>query len=94
MEDFDPVRWNPTITYVYFIVCGKYVKIGISSRPKSRLYSVQVDSPFKCKLESTIKLKGKHEALELEKEIHNKFSHLNKRGEWFKYNKEIKDYLK
>lgn len=86
----DPVRWIPTKTYLYFIKCNSYIKIGISSRPKSRLHSIQVGSPYKCKLVLAIPFPSRAEAAKEEEYYHKKYEYLNKRGEWFYFKDGIK----
>ena len=92
--DEDPVRWNPTETYLYFIKCNKYVKIGISQRPLSRLHSIQVGNPYKCRIILLLKFPSKREAIEAEETLHQTFHDINKRGEWFVYTKTVDRYIK
>ena len=70
---------------IYFIsVNGEYVKIGHAKKPKSRLVDLQVSSPYDLTLLGAI-----DGSVDDEKELHRKFLHLHKRGEWFKLEAEL-----
>ena len=73
---------NPK-SWVYFIVCGGSVKIGVSDDVESRLASLQTANPAKLKLKAKIGVSGRREAFDLEKKIHEKFSSYHVRGEWY-----------
>ena len=77
--------------YIYFIQCTTtgFVKIGKSTNPKSRLKSLQCGSPTKLKLIK--KIEG---GIYLESILHEYFKHLHRHGEWFKYDGELKRFLK
>lgn len=77
--------------YVYFILTKKLkaVKIGVSADPLRRLEALQIGNPSKLKLLLTI-----NQNIYLnEKRLHEKFEKWHIRGEWFKYTKELKDYI-
>ena len=69
---------------VYIIKQSDYVKIGYTSRFKTRLYQLQNASPVK--LEVLALIKGDKVD---EKNYHDAFKHLSSNGEWFFYNDEI-----
>jgi hypothetical protein len=56
--------------------------------PKGRLTQLQTANPYPLELLHTIE-----GTLEQEKELHIKFKHLQHKGEWFKFDKEIKNYF-
>lgn len=71
-------------TYVYFISDGHgHTKIGVSDNPQKRLKQCQTGNPYKLKLERTEVFESRNDALEREKELHNKFKDFNTHGEWF-----------
>ena len=74
---------------IYFIGCNdQYVKIGVSEYPPSRLDDFQTGNPYDLRILKTVDVSNKAEAY-----LHNKFSHLHHRGEWFCLNSELKDYI-
>lgn len=70
---------------IYFIRCGKYIKIGYSSNPEQRLKELQVGNPHKLKLVNTMPGDSKTE-LSLHKLYDSKRVH----GEWFRYEGDLK----
>ena len=74
---------------IYFIGCNdRYVKIGVSHSPGSRLNDFQVGNPYDLTILKTIDVSNKAEAY-----LHDKFSHLHHRGEWFNLNSELREYI-
>lgn len=74
---------------IYFIGCNdRYVKIGVSHSPASRLNDLQVGTPYDLTMLKTIDVSHKAEAY-----LHNKFSHLHHRREWFHLNAELREYI-
>jgi len=67
---------------IYFIKCGKYVKIGYSNNIQRRLYNLKTANPYELTLIFTIK--GNREK---ESRIHKLFKQYGTyhKGEWFKY---------
>ncbi len=92
--DDDPVRFEQSERFVYFIKCNSFVKIGYAVNAKCRLHDIQVCSPYKCKLLGSLRCDSKGTAVNFEKSLHKKFSHIRKRGEWFMYNDEIKEFIR
>lgn len=76
---------------VYLIVNDKeYVcKIGYSENPKMRLISLQTGCPYPLRLVRTIE-----GDIKKEKEIHQMFEDYRMEGEWFQYNRNIKEFFK
>lgn len=64
-------------------------KIGFSNSPEKRLATLQTGTGFTLNL-----LYVMEGSLKLESELHNKFKHLHKRGEWFYFSGDIKKYFK
>ena len=82
--------------YIYFILNydSQAVKIGIAKNVKRRLASLQTSSPSKLELLGIIKTKSVNNARKIEKSLHEKFAENRIRGEWFKTNVELLDYIK
>jgi hypothetical protein len=73
---------------IYIVKQLDYVKIGYTSRFKTRLYQLQNGSPVK--LEVLALIKGDKVD---EKNYHDAFKHLSSNGEWFFYNDEIERFV-
>lgn len=74
---------------IYFIGCNdRYVKIGVSHSPYSRLNDLQVGNPYDLMMLKTIDVSHKAEVY-----LHDKFSHLHHRTEWFNLNSELREYI-
>lgn len=82
--------------YIYFILNydSQAVKIGIAKNVKRRLASLQTSSPSELKLLATIKTKSVNDARKIEKSLHKRFDKHCIRGEWFKADVELLDYIK
>lgn len=78
------------IKYVYFIkeLALGSIKIGVSRNVEERLAVLQRGMPQKLECIGFIKGDFKDENL-----LHDKFSHLRIRGEWFKADDELLDFL-
>jgi len=75
---------------IYFIRQGStHIKIGYSADPNSRLACLQTGSPVKLHLQATMQGDFKTET-----GLHEMFAHLRKKGEWFKYNDELKWFIR
>jgi Meiotically up-regulated gene 113 len=75
---------------VYFVQGKntKNIKIGFSRDPTSRIATLQCGSS-----EELVPLKWIRGGKPLEKELHEKFSHLRLHGEWFRSDPELIDYI-
>lgn len=74
---------------IYFIGCNdRYVKIGVSHHPHSRLDDLQVGNPYDLTVLKTVDVSHKAETY-----LHKKFSHLHHRGEWFNLTAELRAYI-
>ncbi len=77
--------------YIYVMQCKNYVKFGYSQNPNSRIKELQTGNPFKIHL----LLKVNYNCVSsIEKEIHRYFKEKRERGEWFKIDEEVKDFVK
>lgn len=65
---------------IYFIRCGKFIKIGFSKNPATRLKELQTANPNKLVLVAT--MPGN---LQTELSLHEIYKNKRVRGEWFKY---------
>jgi predicted GIY-YIG superfamily endonuclease len=74
--------------YVYLIqsVDNGLYKIGISKNPKRRLLELQTGNGEKLKI---VHLFESEHPTTLETALHNRYSHISKRGEWFNFDLEI-----
>lgn len=77
-------------TYLYFIKCGIFVKIGFSKNVEKRLATLSTGMPSESKILAKFKGMG-----HLEKTLHRCFSELKtkEKGEWFYYDKRIIDFI-
>ena len=81
---------------VYIVKAGKYYKIGVTQHIDKRLKQIQTYNYKKVTLVKFSEFSGSS-AFKLEKWLHDEYSHLRVRGEWFKLSKDdiksIKDIL-
>ncbi len=73
---------------VYFIEIGDYVKIGYTRAPASRAKRMLTDSPVEPKL-----LHSEPGTFKTEKMLHRRFTHLRVRGEWFRKEAGLLEYI-
>lgn len=73
---------------IYFIEARGLVKIGRSNDPKRRLQMLSTGCPFVCTLIGVTEGAEKEE-----REIHQRFSHLREKGEWFRLTEEVKEFI-
>ncbi len=82
-KDFK-VAVNHSSPTVYFIRCGKYIKIGHTrSSLSSRIASLQTGNPEELEVMFAWKTPN---AVEAEGIFHKHFAHRHKRGEWYELN--------
>lgn len=74
---------------VYFIRCGKFVKIGIASDPEHRMGTMKNANPYPLSLVGT--MEG---GAALESELHNTFQEYHHSGEWFLIRGRLDKYLR
>jgi len=75
-------------TCVYFIRSGDLIKIGYTGDLEERKRTMQVNNPTIVEVLKTIP--GGYPE---EQELHKKFAHLNKTGEWFYAAQELTDFI-
>lgn len=75
-------------TYVYFMLAGKYIKIGFSNNIHSRMSTLQTGNPSKIQLLCAINGRREEELM-----LHKKFKDYHYKGEWFHYVAPIKEYI-
>lgn len=80
---------------VYFILDEKSaaVKIGKSNNIEERLSDLQTGNSNLLTVEHFIECKSEEHSFELEKKLHKKFEHLHIKGEWFKYDPDLFNYI-
>lgn len=71
----------------YAVLCGKYVKIGISCNPIRRAYTIQTYNPHEVKLVGVCHDKD-------ESFHHKKLKNYHVRGEWYKVSRNVRNHLK
>lgn len=74
---------------VYFIDDGELIKIGFSHATHQRFGSLQTNHGKKLRLLGTIRAEG----YKTERELHQRFAHLRERGEWFRKDPELLDFI-
>ncbi len=78
--------------FVYFVeaVGSNCIKIGSSAHVNLRLKDLQVACPFEMRLLKQVACSTEF----TESVVHNQFTHLRQRGEWFSATQELRDYIK
>lgn len=74
---------------IYFVQCGDFVKIGSADHVGSRLDSLTTGNPYPLKLLAAI-----WGSTTDERRLHRIFQSDRVKGEWFKFDFQIKEYLK
>lgn len=74
--------------HLYFVRCGPFVKIGIAADVRKRVKDMEMHNPYD--LEITHVMLGKRKE---EKELHQRFSAYRHKGEWFRYQGELREYV-
>lgn len=65
--------------FIYAIRCGEFVKIGYATNPWKRRLQIRLCNPYPCDM-----LGFSPGALVDEKSLHSKFAAYHHRGEWFR----------
>jgi hypothetical protein len=77
---------------VYFIECGRFIKIGVSGDVTARLADLQRSNPQELVGLGAIQLPS-GQALQLERLLHRHFAAQRHRFEWFHDHERIRDYI-
>jgi len=82
---------SPPKPCIYFIQCGDDgpVKIGVTINLPARLRDLQAANPYELKVLTVIEDGGQKQ----ERELHDRFKHLEIRREWFKPDKELLSFV-
>jgi hypothetical protein len=76
-------------SFVYFVACREFIKIGWSENWRSRLHNMQTSNPDQIKVLLVLA-----QPKSLEAELHKQFAAYAHRGEWFKDGPEIRAFIK
>lgn len=84
-----------TKEFIYFILNtdSNAVKIGRTKNVAKRLNSLQVANPVELRVLKTLEVDSGKEAQDTEELLHNEFSDLRLRGEWFKFDCKLRDFI-
>jgi Meiotically up-regulated gene 113 len=75
-------------SFVYFIRCNEFVKIGTSFDPWRRMTDMVSGNPYEMQLVLVI-----HGTSTEERDLHRKFKSCHHQLEWFRYDGELKDWI-
>lgn len=78
----------PEPSYVYFLQCGGFVKIGLSKRPRQRLIALASVVPYEVDL--ILMLRGDRF---LERRLHKRFEAQWHQNEWFLLDATIRSFI-
>lgn len=84
-----PAQYRQQLYFISAVGCD-VVKIGVLTRPKQRLNDIQVANFIELYLLLVIL----NPPIEVERILHKCFEHLNIRGEWFRYEFEIRELVR
>jgi hypothetical protein len=87
----NPKAFGYAFSGVYFVRVGSFVKIGFSDDVKARYRVLLSASPYDMKPLGFIHADGGAE--ELEERIHAQFAELRHRGEWFRFDGSIREFI-
>ena len=79
---------NKTLSWIYFIQCKNYIKIGRTNNIVKRMVEIQCFNPFTLKLLLVFKGGSKKET-----SLHARFRKDRIRGEWFILSTQMKTYI-
>lgn len=74
--------------YIYVIACGDFIKIGITGNLNRRVYDLQRATPYPLALVHSFMGSPVDEA-----QLHARFSHCNHRGEWFRKEGKLAEWI-
>lgn len=73
-------------SFLYFVRCNEFLKVGISTSLGSRISTMQGCNPYPIHVMATV-IGGQDE----EQAIHNAWRRLHHRGEWFRFEDEPRE---
>lgn len=79
---------KPGYTWVYFVECANFIKIGRATNPRLRIGGMQTGCPLPIRF--LVAFEGRDF---LEKEMQESFSDCHHRGEWFSANDDLYDFI-
>ena len=71
---------------VYLMTSGEKTKIGLSSRPLSRLSNMRTGSAESISVHATMRLRNRENAAQVERAAHQALHWCRSHGEWFRIN--------
>lgn len=74
---------------VYFIDCGPYTKVGITSDVRGRMSGLETHNPFPMRIWGTIS--GDRN---LERQLHQELAAYRRRNEWFEFDDEARGAIR
>lgn len=81
-------------SWVYFVRGDAFVKIGSTTNPQKRLDTLRMMSPVSLRLYALLSARDiRIHAKTVEGALHHMFWHYRHHGEWFRYGKDIHDFL-
>lgn len=86
-----PARLAP-VCGVYFFQCGQFVKIGISRDVARRIKQTRTFLPVELRLAALIECSS-HDLLKMESELHRRFDTHRVRGEWFRLESPLTEFI-
>jgi hypothetical protein len=77
-----------SVYYVRMVNADGFIKIGVATSPESRLANMQVGSPYELEL-----MHSEPGDETLEAQLHARFQHLHVRGEWFRPDPDLVNFI-
>jgi hypothetical protein len=77
--------------YLYGMQCKDYIKFGVSNNPIDRRNALQTGNPFQITLLFCVPY---NDSYGTEKDVHRYFKDIRGKGEWFKIDENIKNFVK
>jgi excinuclease UvrABC nuclease subunit len=85
------------VYFLSFAEHSEHIKIGVARELKARLSAYKTHTPFTVEIlyfiKATYKVDDPLNAKALEKQLHKQFDHLWLKGEWYKYQDDLKEYI-
>lgn len=74
--------------FIYAIRCGEFVKLGYATNPWKRRLQIRLCNPYPCEM-----LGFSPGTLDDEKALHSKFAEYRHRGEWFRFEGPVAEFV-